>query len=45
MMNRNKFLILLVVALAAALAINYWPKKAEGYNPDTDKALQSALEA
>ena len=45
MMNRNKFLILLVVALVAALAINYWPKSSEAYNPDTDTALQAAFEA
>ena len=44
-MNRNKYLILLAAAVVAALAITYWPKKSEGYNPDTDKALQAAFEA
>ena len=44
-MNRNKYLILLAVAVAAALAITYWPKKSEAYNPDNDKELQAAFEA
>ena len=45
-MNRNRFLILLAVAVAAALAINFWPEKAdEAYNPDNDESLQSAFEA
>ena len=45
-MKRNKFLILLGVAVVAALAITFWPKSAdEGYNPDNDKALQAAFEA
>ena len=46
-MKRNGFLILLAVAVAVALAITYWPQKeaAESYNPDSDEALQTVIEA
>ena len=45
-MSRNKFLILLAVAVAAALPIAYFPNKSDkGYNPDNDEALQAAFEA
>ena len=45
-MSRNKFLILLAVAVAAALPIAYFPNKSDkGYNPDNDEALQTAFEA
>ena len=37
--------MLLVAAVAAALAITYWPAKSEGYNPDEDAALQATLDA
>ena len=46
-MKRNGFLILLAAAVAVALAITYWPQKeaAESYNPDSDEALQTVIEA
>ena len=46
-MKRNGFLILLAAAVAVALAITYWPQKeaVESYNPDSDEALQTVIEA